>query len=210
MIQWAELRGIRLALYQYEAVSEAIRQAGDFYEAVILDELRERFPVQRTIVDVGANVGNHSAYWSAFVPHTAIHAFEPVPSNYNILRLNLRGNPRAACHPTALSNCIGWALMEIDNVNMGRSRLAAGGTIRVAVASLDSFELEDVTLIKIDAEGHEPHVLAGARHTVARWHPAILVEDNDGRFDDHLAEAGVEGYRRTREWAGANSLWEWS
>ena len=57
------VRGIPLTVYQHEAVSEVIRQTGDFYEADILDELREMYPTQRTIVDVGANIGNHSAYW---------------------------------------------------------------------------------------------------------------------------------------------------
>ena len=98
------VRGIPLTVYQTEAVSEVIRQTGDFYEAAILDELREMFPTQRTIVDVGANIGNHSAYWSAFVPHTAIHAFEPVPNNYELL---IKNAPGAVCHPAALSDVQG-------------------------------------------------------------------------------------------------------
>lgn len=203
------LRGVKLALYQYEAVSEAIRQAGDFYEAAILDELRERLPWHRTIVDAGANIGNHSAYWSAFVPHDRLLAFEPIESNYRLLCLNVAGNARATCYQAALSDKAGHLQMQLDEVNMGRSRIVPDGPIDVRAMTLDSLRLRDVTLLKIDTEGHELRVLAGALRTIARCHPAILVEDESGRFGEGLAEAGF-AYRETRSWPGANHLWEWA
>lgn len=196
-----------LTVYLYEAVSEAIRQAGDFYEAELLDELRERFPTQRTIVDVGANIGNHAAYWSAFVPHTTLHAFEPVPDNYELLLLNA---PGAVCHPSALSDNTRRVAIEVDWQNMGRSHIARHGEYKVMARTLDSFGLDDVTLMKIDTEGHERQIVFGARHTIARCHPAIVVEDGLGWFDHYLWAAGIEGYRQTAAWAGANSLWEWA
>ncbi len=200
------VRGIPLTVYQHEAVSEVIRQTGDFYEADILDELREMYPTQRTIVDVGANIGNHSAYWSAFVPNTAIHAFEPVPDNYELLLLNA---PGAVCHPSALSDRTGRVAIQVDRVNMGRGYVTRHGEYKVIARQLDAFKLEDVTLIKLDVEGHEGKVLMGAWGTVGRWHPAIVVEDEWDAFGDHLMWAGISGYRRTREWPGHNDLWEW-
>lgn len=196
-----------LTVYRYEAVSEAIRQAGDFYEADMLDELRERFPTQRTIVDVGANIGNHAAYWTAFVPHTELHAFEPVPDNYELLLLNA---PGAVCHPSALSDDTRRVAMAVDWQNMGRSHVARHGEYKVVARTLDSFGLDDVTLVKIDTEGHERQIVFGARQTIARCHPAIVVEDELGWFDHYLRAAGIDGYRQTSEWAGANALWEWA
>ena len=196
-----------MTVYAQEAVSEVIRQTGDFYEADILDELREMYPVQRTIVDVGANIGNHAAYWSAFVPHTAMHCFEPVPDNYELLLLNA---PGAVCHPAALSDVQGRVKMAADWQNMGRSHIARRGDFRVTTRTLDTFHLDDVSLLKIDVEGYEGKVLMGARRTVMRSHPAIVVEDEHDAFGDHLMWAGISGYRKTREWSGANDLWEWS
>jgi len=203
------VRGIPLTVYQHEAVSEVIRQTGDFYEADILDELREMYPTQRTIVDVGANIGNHSAYWSAFVPNTAIHAFEPVPDNYELLVKNV---PDAVCHPSALSERSGRLKIELDRVNMGRGHVVtmdAGPALWVTARSLDAFGLDDVSLIKLDVEGHEGKVLGGAVWTIGHSHTAIVVEDEWDEVGDHLMWLGIKGYRKTREWPGHNDLWEW-
>ena len=51
---------------------------------------------------------------------------------------------------------------------------------------------------------------AGARHTIDRSHPAIVVEDEFGVFDNWLDVSGFERYRKTREWPGHNDLWEWT
>ena len=100
--------------------------------------------------------------------------------------------------------------MAADWQNMGRSHIARRGDFRVTTRTLDTFHLDDVSLIKIDVEGYEGKVLMGARLTVERSHPAIVVEDEYDAFGDHLMWAGLTGYRKTREWPGANDLWEWS
>lgn len=200
------LRGVRLRVFPYEAVSEAIRQAGDFYEANVLDDLRALYPVQRTIVDVGANIGNHAAYWSAFVPHEAIVAFEPVPESFTLLRLNLRHDPSARLHRKALSDHRGLVWMAVDRVNMGRSRVAATGSLRVPCLRLDDVPLRFVSLIKVDVEGQQGAVLRGARRTIERWRPMLLVEDEEGLVPETLARLGLR-YVRVRSWPGANHLW---
>ena len=61
----------------------------------------------------------------------------------------------------------------------------------VPVATLDSFDLEAVDMIKIDCEGFELQVLKGAVETLKRWRPALIVEqkpDNCSRYGhDDLA-----------------------
>jgi hypothetical protein len=49
-------------------------------------------------------------------------------------------------------------------------------TIDVHCNMLDDFEFENVSFIKIDVEGHESDVLAGARHTIAREKPVMVIE----------------------------------
>jgi hypothetical protein len=46
----------------------------------------------------------------------------------------------------------------------------------VPVRTLDSFAFEQVSLIKIDVEGHETQVIEGSLSTIARSQPALLVE----------------------------------
>ena len=44
------------------------------------------------------------------------------------------------------------------------------------ISTIDHLELADVHVIKIDAEGMELEVLAGAQQTIARCRPVLLVE----------------------------------
>ena len=55
---------------------------------------------------------------------------------------------------------------------------ARDGEIRVPILTrtLDSFELPEVDFLKIDVEGHEVQVLAGARDTLRRCRPIVLIE----------------------------------
>jgi FkbM family methyltransferase len=204
------LRGITMELYEHEAVCSAIVAAGDFYEAPLLDGLRDRFPTQDTIIDAGANIGNHSLYWSAFVPHRRLYAFEPVPRNFDLLSRNLAPYPRALCLEMALSDVRGYLRMKCDEVNMGRCRVDPEGELRVPCATIDDVAVHDnVTLLKVDVEDHERQVLRGASLTIARCHPALLVEDEYDHAGDTLARLGFGNYRETMEWPGANHLWEW-
>jgi hypothetical protein len=54
----------------------------------------------------------------------------------------------------------------------------------VAVRTLDSFALADVRFIKVDVEGSEREVLDGARTTIARDRPALLLELLSGTHQD--------------------------
>jgi hypothetical protein len=54
----------------------------------------------------------------------------------------------------------------------------AGVDSQVDRAVLD-LGLPRVDLLKIDTDGHEPQVLAGAARTLERWHPTILLEVGD-------------------------------
>jgi FkbM family methyltransferase len=52
----------------------------------------------------------------------------------------------------------------------------SGSTSEVATRTIDSLELTDVDFVKLDVEGHELEALAGARATIERCRPVLLVE----------------------------------
>jgi FkbM family methyltransferase len=201
------VRGVTLQLWDHEAVCDAIRAAGDFYEAPILDDLRARRPTERTIIDAGANIGNHAAYWCAFVPHERLVCFEPMPDAFELLCLNAPDAERYEC---ALSDGAGYVFMRQCGANRGMSRVSHDGEVLVPRVRLDDLVFTDVSLVKIDVEGHECRVLAGARETIARDRPALVVEEEvPGRFRDALVTLGLGGYRRVLSWPGSNHLYEW-
>ena len=65
----------------------------------------------------------------------------------------------------------------VENANAGMAALVDGTDI--PVVTLDSMNLSGVSFIKIDAEGWECDVLDGARETIARCRPTMLIEVNE-------------------------------
>lgn len=197
---------VDLALHpEGDYISDAIRETGDFYEANILDAIAPRIK-GGTLVDVGANIGNHTAYLSAFVPHRMVMAFEPIPDNLDLLYPNVEPFPRTIVYEVALSALERFgAEMRVEASNYGHGRMATGGPILVTTRPLDAYRVHDVTLLKIDVEGHEPDVLAGARDTIERCHPLILIEDWEGAY-----AALLPGYHLAGSWPEQQTyLYEW-
>ncbi|MDT3443989.1 FkbM family methyltransferase [Pseudofrankia sp. BMG5.37] len=152
-------------------------------------------------VDVGANVGTYTLL-AAGRPGVRVVAFEPSSATYLRLTENLRLNPwlevdarRAAVGDT---NGMVELTVGLDTVNHVVDGTSTGRPIeRVPIVRLDS-ELSDepVGIIKIDVEGLEPAVLAGARGLFQRCRPALVVEWNDPvRLGESFAEIGYVAAR---------------
>ena len=111
-----------------------------------------------------------------------IDAFEPINEvSYRLKALNLG---KIKIHNLAISDKDGKLILNIP-VNKGKieSGLASLEKIHtlceyrtIKVKTIDSYNFDDVSLIKIDVEGHELSVLKGAIETVKRCKPIILVE----------------------------------
>jgi FkbM family methyltransferase len=199
-------RGVRLELHPPgDFVSDEIRQTGDFFEAEILEELTRRID-GGVLIDAGAMVGNHTAFLAEFVRHAAIHAFEPWPDNLALLFRNVAAYPTVTVHAQALSDRPRTLRMQSE-ANRGHSMVVDDGPLEVQALPLDEFAFDDVTLLKIDVESHEPQVLIGAAATIARCHPLILIEDWTGRYGSLLP-----GYRLAAEWGQTRQtyLYEWA
>jgi FkbM family methyltransferase len=151
-------------------------------------------------VDVGANIGYMTGLFAARVGvHGRVAAFEPHPRIFARLRHNTGSLVRAraaasiSLHELALGNCDGSAqLIEpaIFGINEGASTVAPGpvalhpgSTHRFAVrtARFDSlFPHERIALLKVDVEGFEAEVLAGAAQALAeRRIQSLIYEAHD-------------------------------
>lgn len=146
-------------------------------------------------LDVGANLGE----WS--VPLTRagrVLCIEPNPAVAAALAATPRINnlAQAAVLPVALSatDATGKLLVEPDDT--GLSRLSSSeSAVPVPLRRLDSIVAERglarLDLIKIDVEGHERHVLAGAIHGLDRFRPAVIFESGHETPEDSRAIAGL-------------------
>jgi len=149
-----------------------------------------------TVVDVGAHFGYYTLLASVMVGCTgSVHAFEPTPRTFEILRANAQGRRNVTVHQQALWRSKGTlvlvdfgpqagafnTLLRSDDhphrVALGRHGWAAT-RLRVGATTLDAYCLERglrPSFIKLDAEGAEYDVLLGAL-SVMRWRPGLSVE----------------------------------
>jgi FkbM family methyltransferase len=141
-------------------------------------------------IDAGANIGFFTMLLAATVgPGGSVRAFEPLEYLFDALGRSTGENhfeARVESHRLALSDAHGTAHLRHApaTANFGGAHLVAAGEtphghedVAVLTAPLDSF-LDDrrVAFIKMDVEGAEPKVVAGAAKLLERDHPVILAE----------------------------------
>jgi FkbM family methyltransferase len=160
---------------------------------------------RRIAVDVGANRG----YFTYFLSRraTLTHAFEPIPELAERLKADFP--EKVVVHNIALSDEAGEAVLRIPQntaqagmATLERDNALAGlqtREIRIQKKRLDELGLGPVGFIKIDVEGHEGAVLAGARQLLERDRPNLLIEIEErhkpGSLGQVLALLGPLGYR---------------
>jgi FkbM family methyltransferase len=145
-----------------------------------------------TTVDIGANQGFFAFALSRLADRVV--CFEPNPDYAAFARWMLRG--RAEVHAVALADKPGRGTFHVPHADDGMVLHFAGSlkqthnqfktieTYEVDIRTLDDYALTDVRFIKADVEGSERDVLEGARATIARERPPILLELLSGTHDD--------------------------
>lgn len=160
-------------------IGKFLLENGVFYEAELLKALKRVLRPHDTVVDVGANIGNHTIFFAG-VLHCKVVAVEPVPLLAEILRSNVARNQlsdRVTVHQAALGREDAQAeIAKLDKTNFGGTtlRLQSGGDI--PVKRLDTLVSGTVGLIKIDAEGMDYQVLLGAHEVLVRDMPVVVIE----------------------------------
>jgi FkbM family methyltransferase len=177
---------------------------------------------QDGFADIGSNAGSYTVLASAAVG-CRTEAFEPVPSSCAWLQrqLDLNGIAgRVTVHRLALGASAGSLRFSVDQGPMNRvvGDVYSGATQMVPVLPIDAIPaLRQTCCWKLDVEGHEPAVLAGAARTLSAAPPAvILCEDRSPPVTECLSAAGFRSCvydpwsRRLNPGAappGCNQLW---
>ncbi|RRW20048.1 FkbM family methyltransferase [Stutzerimonas stutzeri] len=149
------------------------------YELEMLQDIQANVSAGDLVLDVGANIGNHTLYLAA-IAECKVISFEPNASLIEALRRSVQINQlseRVTLMPYGVGHTAGRghfaALME---ENLGGQSIEIGeGDIRIV--ALDELELPGrVRLIKVDVEGMELPVLQGAAGLIEKDRPLVYVE----------------------------------
>ncbi len=161
------------------------------------------------VLDAGAFIGTHTLAFARMAgPAGKVYAFEPRREIFAYLKRNIEANglAQAQARNVALGRqpaelaLDGLDLQHADNFG-GLSQEGAGTTAGeaqyfVSVVTLDMLDLPKVDVIKLDVEGMEAEVLAGAREVIARGRPVIFAECNSLEGGASLLDfARANGYR---------------
>jgi FkbM family methyltransferase len=160
--------------------------------------------------DVGANIGTVTIQASLDARVRVVHSFEPDPNTFELLKTNVELNRPERCqlHACALSDVEEERVLVCGpTANRGLSTMAHtranGEMVRCVTADSLVFQrgLPAPTLIKIDVEGWESRVLAGATRLLAERPPRALIFEAPANDNCDLEERDIEarlsehGYR---------------
>jgi FkbM family methyltransferase len=160
------------------------------YEPETLSEFIRRARESRVILDVGANTGLFSLSAATLQTDVEIHAFEPSPAVFSALERNVRANglsDQILCHRVAVADWSGTTELHVPlrtwaSATLGKQGFRGndGHIMPARTVTLDEYvarvRLSHVDLIKIDVEGAEHRVLAGARGVLGTHRPAVFCE----------------------------------
>ena len=149
----------------------------------------------RTVLDVGANTGQFARLMHEVLPDARIYSFEPLPECYEVLRQALE--PDARFHPLQMAvgevnttlnfyrsiHTPSSSFLKMTSLHQAAFPESLEGqeekAIRVESKRLDDaveeLVMEDNVLLKIDVQGYEARVIAGAPQTLKRV-KAVLIE----------------------------------
>ena len=145
----------------------------------------------KTVIDVGANVGQFAIAAAKLFPEAHIHSFEPQPECVARLTRNTRALSNITVYPLALGESEGEAMFQLNTHSHSGSFLPLAAAHRTAfpgaqelqripvrVSRLDDVltdvDLPSPVLLKLDVQGYEPWVLEGCTNILERVDYVVL------------------------------------
>lgn len=147
------------------------------------------------VLDIGANIGAHTLLLAKAVGvQGKVIAFEPTDYAFSKLSKNISLNPELASSIQAMQYMLvdsevedlptpalysSWPLKGEENLHdlhQGRLMQTSGAKPKTLDSVILPMALDHLDCIKLDIDGFECGMLRGAKETLTRWHPTIIME----------------------------------
>ncbi len=135
---------------------------------------------KNTIIQAGGNCGMYARFYGNYFE--TVYSFEPDPSNYHCLQYNCQGE-KYHLYNVALGKEKGKATLQFPKKkfrNAGIWQVVEDQDGNVDIITIDSLNLKNCNLMHLDVEGYESNVLLGAKNTIEKFHPVIILEAGHG------------------------------
>lgn len=170
---------------------------------IMISSLVKQGILPKTIIDVGANVGQFAVAAAKLFPSANVHSFEPNPACVTKLRNNLRKLGNVFIYPLALGDETGQVEFHVNSHSHSSSILPLDeshrkafpsafetGTIKVELSTLDSvfkdIHLAKPVLLKLDVQGYEDRALRGGTSLLKRVDYVVLEASFKPMYKDEM------------------------
>ena len=174
-----------------DVVQREIYYSKSFYEYDYIPYFEKYLVSSKSVVvDVGANIGNHTLIFSSVLNVKLVHSFEPMPDTFKILQKNTELNnlQNVVLNNLAVGSRDAYAVASVYNPNdLGGTNVMYQDGGNLPVISLDNYFSDKPqlpSLIKIDVEGFELEVLKGGTQIISKAKPVIFIESHPHQYPD--------------------------
>lgn len=188
-------------------VGRSLAELGE-YSKDEMDVMRSLCQPGDTVIEVGANMGAHTVGLAKHVGEQGrVLAFEPQRMMFQLLCANVAINSlsNVECYWAALADQSGTlSVPEPDpaikrnfgGVSLFVEQEKVENFMQVSCYTMDVFaERPGITLLKIDAEGSEVHVIKGAEKLIGKFKPRIYIENDRANYKQLMEMISGLGYR---------------
>jgi FkbM family methyltransferase len=162
-----------------DLIQRKILSSFSFYEIGLLRKIKPIINGMNHVIDVGANIGNHSLFFSKICNINKINCFEPMPITFEILKKNIEINKCKGIelHSFGLGFEEGLcSISEFKPLNYGATSFVNDKNGLFNLKALDSLSYDSIDFVKIDVEGKHVEFLNGALETLSQHKPLIFIE----------------------------------
>jgi FkbM family methyltransferase len=181
----------------------AIERAGGQYEPHVMQLLSRLVQPTDVCVDIGANIGVLTLTLARLAANGKVYAFEPGHASFAYLEKNIAAADAAhvVAAPMGVYDLTGTLPLQVSESHPGGSYISQTDAHEAASESIPVTRLDDwveangidrLDVMKLDIEGAELRVIDGARKTLDRFRPVLVVECNPVALERfQKADAGV-------------------
>jgi FkbM family methyltransferase len=148
------------------------------------------------IVDIGAWCGTWAMTMQGFA--TNIYCFEPNKIHYECLQRNIASYNHVRIYNQAIGNDDGYISLSKESATQNTRVLLQEGDTKIS--KLDSLEIDDIDMLKVDVEGLEMEVLKGASRKLEKVKYIMIELNNNSKrygssnleIEKHLKDLGYK------------------
>ena len=187
-----------LDLKNGEFIQNRIFLEQNYFENRELSQIKKYINTGDVILDIGANIGNHTIYFLMECKAKYVYCFEPTKHTFEILRKNIEINNLSddvELYNFALGSIETNGHMDINKGDAGANHVILDKDGDVVVKRLDQVVFDKkIDFVKIDVEGFEYDVLIGAEDVLKKYRPIIYIEIFDSNYDKVNSVLNKMGY----------------